>query len=236
MEKFIYDSTEYEPIEFHNKMHPRIQVRPMYFESGFSAIPNIFGRVSVFNKLVKAMDMLPEKLGFLIWDVYRPRSVQAKLFIWMQNEIRKKFPHLTEAENYAETQKYMSVPSAIGDEYCPPHLSGGAIDLTLYEISSGNEFNMGTIFDDCSEKAHSNYFDLKTNLDPEEITFQFRRNTLRKALEEVGFTSYKYEWWHFDFGDIFWSRIVNKPAVFGPLFGDQEWPDNIALAIDQDKD
>ena len=43
-------------------------------------------------------------------------------------------------------------------------------------------------------------------------------------MEACGFTSYEYEWWHFDFGNVFWSCEVKRPVIFGPLFGDEEWP------------
>jgi D-alanyl-D-alanine dipeptidase len=43
-------------------------------------------------------------------------------------------------------------------------------------------------------------------------------------MEKTGFTSYEYEWWHYDFGNIFWEKATGQPAIFGPLFGDLEWP------------
>jgi zinc D-Ala-D-Ala dipeptidase len=220
--QFSHD--DYNMVEFNNQTHSRIQVRPMYFELGFSPSSRIFGRRVVLDRLLKALNSLPLKYGFLIWDVYRPRAVQSQLFDWMREEIRKKSPHLTDQDIYTEARKYMSPPSKVGDEYCPPHLSGGAIDLTLYEIADGKEVEMGTPFDDCTERAHSDYFNLKTQLSPEEEGIKERRHLLRTAMENVGFTSYQYEWWHFDIGDIFWSRIVKQPTVFGPLFGEEEWP------------
>ena len=150
--------------------------------------------------------------------------VQAKLFDWMKGEIRKRTPNLTEQENYIEATKYMSAPSKIGDQYCPPHLSGGAIDLTLYHISNDNPVEMGTQFDDCTERANSDYFNERFDLSMDEKKIQESRKILRNAMEAVGFTSYQYEWWHFDIGNIFWSKKVNCPAVFGPLFGDEELP------------
>ena len=106
----------------------------------------------------------------------------------------------------------------------PPHLSGGAVDLTLYEILGGKEVEMGTLFDDCTERAHSDYFNIKNQLSPIEEEIKEKRQLLREVMENVGFTSYQYEWWHYDIGNIFWSRIVNQSAVFGPLFGNEEWP------------
>lgn len=218
-----FNEKDYEVVEFHNEIHPRIQVNPMYFKLNFSPVPTIFGRFAVLNRILNALEFIPKDYGLVIWDVYRPRAVQGKLFQWMREEICKKFPTLSEEENYLEAKKYISPPSGVGDEYCPPHLSGGAIDLSLYELASGQQLEMGTPFDDCSERAHSDYFDLKIQLSSEEKMIKERRQLLRAAMNKVGFTSYQYEWWHFDLGNLFWSQRTNCPAVFGPLFGDEEW-------------
>lgn len=219
-----FSSSDFEAVHFQNDKHARIKIEPMYHKLGFSSYPQIFGRKVVLTKLIEALEFLPEHYGFLIWDIYRPREVQRRLFNWMRGEIRSKYPHLSDEENYTETQKYMSAPSKIGDDYCPPHLSGGAIDLTLFDMTSDNELDMGTIFDDCTEMAHSDHFEIKINLSPEEIKIKELRALLRTVMEKVGFTAYKYEWWHFDIGNVFWSRSVQKEAAFGPLFGDNEWP------------
>lgn len=227
MRTIQFAKSEHKVFEFNDKSHSRIKVCPMYFKLGFSPSPKIFGRYSVFNRLIKAIDLLPQEYGLLIWDIYRPRSVQGKLFNWMREEIRKKIPLLSDEENVEETKKYMSAPSMPGDEYCPPHLSGGAIDLTLFDIADGKALEMGAPFDDCTERAHSHYFNVQTILSPEDKIIQKRRDLLRSVMEHVGFTSYQYEWWHFDIGNLFWSRIVQHPPVFGPLFGDEEWPINL---------
>lgn len=219
-----FNEHDYEPVEFHNEIHPRIKINPMYFQLNFSPLPTIYGRAAVLNRIIRALEFIPKDYGLVIWDVYRPRAVQATLFSWMRDEIHKKFPNLSDEENYAETKKYMSPPSVIGDEYCPPHLSGGAIDLSLCELASGKELDLGTPFDDCSERAHSDYFDRKIQLSSDDKIIKERRTVLSSAMNRVGFTSYHYEWWHYDLGNIFWSRITNLPPIFGPLFGDEEWP------------
>jgi len=221
-----FDEKDFEAVRFDNNIHSRIKIRPMYYELGFSAAPDIFGRRVVLEKIINALDYLPDEFGLLVWDVYRPRHVQAKLFEWMRGEIKKRFPHYTDEQNFAEARKYMSCPSKPGDEYCPPHLSGGAVDLTLFNIGDGEPLEMGTVFDDCTEVAHSHYYDLKSQLTLDELKIHERRIMLRSSMEKSGFVSYQYEWWHFDIGDIFWSRKLNVPAVFGPLFGDEEWPEN----------
>ena len=225
MNKKQFDAHDFESVEFHNQLHSRLKVEPVYFNSGFSPKPYIYGRSIILKSIIKVLDNLPSGYGILVWDVYRSRATQAALFNWMREEIKKKMPHLSDEENFAETRKFVALPSALGDDYCAPHLSGGAIDLTLFDVDSGLPLDMGTPFDECSDRAHRDYFDLLEELTPEDKIIRDNRILLRLAMEEVGFTSYQYEWWHYDMGNLFWSLSLNQPAVFGPLFGDKEWPE-----------
>ncbi len=221
-QKYSFLEKDYECVEFTNRIESRIKVHPIYYELGLSSSPLIYGRFGVLRRIHQVVTQLPPNFGVLIWDIYRPRAVQARLFAWMQEEVRKTFPNLTEEENYLETKKYVSLPSKVGDTYCPPHLSGGAIDLTLYDIESEQALDMGTPFDDCTERAHSDYFNHKSDLSSDEAVFKKNRNLLRETMESEGFTSYQHEWWHYDLGNMFWSNTTNLPQEFGPLFGDNE--------------
>ncbi|MBN9230748.1 MAG: hypothetical protein J0I93_07830 [Legionella sp.] len=213
-------------ILFDNQSHPRLRIVPIYYQKGFSDRPQIYGRRTVLEKLLLALEHLPVNVGLQVWDVYRPRAVQQKLFLWMQEEIRKKFPHFNENENFQETVKYVSLPSKPGEDYCAPHLSGGAVDLTLFELSTGQELAMGTPFDDCTARAHIDYFQKHKPQNPEEKQINQHRLLLQKAMQQVGFTSYRYEWWHYDYGTIFWARETGRQPLYGPLFGLEEWPNN----------
>lgn len=218
-----FSKQELMPVELHNKIHPRMSVRPVYFELGFSPSPKIFTRQLVLTRLLQMIEQLPREYSVLIYDVYRPRAVQSTLFEWMRGEIRKTMPQLSDEENFIETRKYAALPSVVGDPYCAPHLSGGAVDLTLVESATGKECDMGTPFDDCTEKAHRTYYSAKPTLTLDEQQIKARRDLLQQAMEAVGFTSYQYEWWHFDIGNVLWSKATGQPEAFGALFGDNEW-------------
>ena len=222
--KYFIPQSDYDAVLFSNINNSRIKLKPMYFELGFSPSPAIWARVAVLRRLVSVLQHLPANYGLLIWDVYRTRAVQGQLFEWMRIEIKKRSPLLSDTENYNETLKYMSAPSSIGDDYCPPHLSGGAIDLTFFDINSGLELDMGTAFDDCSNLANRDFFNDKQELTESEIALKNRRHLLKNAMEKAGFTSYLHEWWHFDIGTVFWAKQLGLKPIFGPLFGDDEWP------------
>lgn len=70
------------------------------------------------------------------------------------------------------------------------HNLGVAIDLTLVELASGRELDMGTPFDTFSSAAHT------ANATGEVAE---NRRRLVEAMEGEGFVSYDLEWWHFSY-------------------------------------
>lgn len=219
----------FEPILMNNLTHARLCVQPKYFELGFSPCKEIYARSGVVDRLLLALDHLPVHLGLMIWDVYRPRAVQATLFEWMKDEVKKRHPSFTAEQIFEEAKKFAARPSVVGEAYCPSHLTGGAVDLTLFDCASGEVIPMGTPFDDCTDRAHALYFENQTTLSLEDEQCRSSRALLRNAMLSAGFVAYEYEWWHFDYGDFLWSQQTGQPVLFGPLFGDLEWPVNVAV-------
>lgn len=103
-----------------------------------------------------------------IWDSYRPQAVQYKFWSLMPNE------------------RYVSNPRK-GSK----HSRGCAVDCTLVD-TAGKEIDMGSNFDDFSERAHSDY----RQLTPQQRT---NRALLRETMARHGFTVLRSEWWHFDY-------------------------------------
>ena len=71
------------------------------------------------------------------------------------------------------------------------HNRGLAVDLTLAD-STGKELDMGTPYDFFGKKAWSTYTHL-----PDSIIE--RRQLLRTAMEQEGFSGIRTEWWHFSY-------------------------------------
>ncbi|MBI5403970.1 MAG: M15 family metallopeptidase [Ignavibacteriae bacterium] len=107
-------------------------------------------------------------LGLKIFDGYRPLSVQ------------KKFWEIMPDERYVADPKKGS-----------RHNRGMAVDLTLVD-KDGNEISMPTPYDDFTEKASRDYFDL-----PAQILIN--RKFLEDIMVKYGFTGFPTEWWHFDY-------------------------------------
>jgi len=70
------------------------------------------------------------------------------------------------------------------------HNQGVAVDLTLVELESGFELDLGTPFDTFSAAAHT------ANASGRAARY---RQLLVKVMEEEGFKNYDQEWWHFTY-------------------------------------
>ena len=80
------------------------------------------------------------------------------------------------------------------------HSFGMAIDATLVD-AEGQEFDMGTSFDDMTELSHPALeaaFLQAGALDDAQVS---NRHLLREAMRRGGFQGISTEWWHFDCGD-----------------------------------
>lgn len=72
------------------------------------------------------------------------------------------------------------------------HSRGCAVDLTLVDLNTGLEIDMGTEFD---------YFDELSYTDAPGISEEQRNNRmlLKDLMESEGFRNFYQEWWHFSF-------------------------------------
>lgn len=121
--------------------------------------------------------------GLVIFDGYRPWSVTK--YFW---DITPK-----------EDKKFVADPRK-GSK----HNRGCAIDLSLYDLGTGDEIKMPGEYDEASERSYADY---KGGTEQE----RKMRDLLRQKMEENGFKVYEYEWWHFDYHDWKSYRIQNIP-------------------------
>src|ERR1700726_2212484 len=82
------------------------------------------------------------------------------------------------------------------------HNRGCAVDLSLYDLKTGEEVKMPSGYDEMTERAYANY----TGGTPEE---RARRALLKQAMEKQGFVVNPTEWWHFDYKDWKQYPILN---------------------------
>ena len=125
--------------------------------------------------------------GLLIHDAYRPWYV-TKMF-W---------------EATPDSLKDFVADPASGSR----HNRGAAVDLTLYDLKTGNPVEMTGGYDEFSERSFPTY--------PGGTTIQrWRRDLLKSVMEAEGFRVYNVEWWHFDYKD--WRRYPVSNLTFEQL-------------------
>jgi len=149
---------------------------PIYSE------PRAFMQRPAAEALLRAHKKLKEMgYGLLIHDAYRPWYV-TKIF-WDATPDDKKI--------------FVADPSQ-GSR----HNRGCAVDLSLYDLKTGQPIEMVGVYDEMSERSYPGY--------PGGTSLQrWHRELLRQAMEDEGFLVYSYEWWHFDYKDFQKYPVLN---------------------------
>ncbi len=124
-----------------------------------------------------------------IFDAYRPVTAVERFVLWgiEDLDLRMKpffYPSLEKQELFAKG--YISSRSS--------HSRGSAVDLTLLDMSTGKELDMGSPFD---------LFDPVSHPDSRAVSDEqyANRMILRELMTRNGFLPIDCEWWHFSLAD-----------------------------------
>lgn len=196
-----------EPLVPVDEIGPRVIDVPMYHRDGLpGALPRNWLREAVAGHLAAVAAGLPDGLTLVVWDGYRPIATQAALFNGYLDELAMVHPDWPADALEDAAARYVTPPSrsALAP---PPHLTGGAVDLTLGD-GDGQPLDLGTEFDAFVPEAGLCAL--------EDTTGRARdlRRTLYWAMAGQGFTPYVEEWWHFDHGDQFWGLATGRSARY----------------------
>ena len=197
-----------------------IQCNPQYWLRGVPhSLDGCYCRRGAAQKLARISDWLrASHLTLVVWDAWRPVAVQKALYDAYKERLRHEYPHASEDELDAKTRRFVSFPSC--DPARPsPHLTGGALDLTLGD-AQGHALPMGTGFDDFSDCAMARYYEILREQRPltgQEFEFLRNRRILVHLMAQAGFINYEEEWWHYDFGNRRWAAHAAQPAIYGPI-------------------
>ncbi len=143
------------------------------------------------------------KMGYRlkIYDAYRPQMAVDHFVRWAANvsDTRMKkyfYPNLDKSVLFE--QEYIMEKSG--------HTRGSTVDLTLFDMNTEKELDMGGTFDWFGHESHPDF-----GGDPEKMEYsgkgnitaeQFRnRMILRAAMLRHGFKPLDSEWWHFTLKD-----------------------------------
>ena len=119
--------------------------------------------------------------GLVIFDGYRPWNV-TKMFWDATPEDRRIF---------------VADPSR-GSR----HNRGCAVDLSMFDLKTGETVKMPGEYDEMTERSHINYACATDEA-------KRLRDLLRSAMESEGFAVYEPEWWHYDYKDFQQYPILN---------------------------
>ena len=130
-------------------------------------------------------DLLPFRLGLLVFDAYRPQRAVDDFVKWAADpeDIR------TQAEFYPDVDKR----NLFKEDYIAErsgHSRGSTVDLTLVALDTGAQLDMGSGFD---------FFGVESWPEHPGLTHQQRANRLllQTLMLKQGFKPYPKEWWHF---------------------------------------
>ena len=138
-----------------------------------------------------ADELREEGYGIIVFDGYRPQKAVDHFVRWARDPADT----LTRQKYYPEVRKAdLFVKGYIAEQ--SGHTRGSTVDLSLYDLESGEALDMGSGFDLFGPPSHHG-----TDLVTEEQSAN--RLILREVLERNGFAAYSREWWHY--------RLIDEP-------------------------
>ena len=159
-----------------------------FMGAAFYEKPHAFLQRPAAEALARAQEELRARgLGILIYDAYRPWHV-TKMF-W---------------DATPEKQKPFVADPSKGSR----HNRGCAVDITLVDLETGEPVPMSSGYDEFNERAYPQY--------PGGTSRErYYRRLVKQTMQRVGFSVYKWEWWHFDFDG--WERYRIHNLTFDAI-------------------
>ena len=153
-----------------------------------------------------ANEMNVEGYRLKIFDAYRPATAVKHFILWgiEDQDVRMKpyfYPNVVKQDLFSKG--YIAKKSS--------HSRGSTVDLTLLDMATGKELDMGSQFDWFGEESHPDYRGIT------EEQYE-NRMFLQKAMVRNGFVPIDCEWWHFTladepYPDMYFSFPVSKDVL-----------------------
>lgn len=177
----------------------------------------MFLRKSVAARLAAVNELLrPHHCEVFLLDGYRSIECQRELWNFYYQQAVEVLGPASEAECHARAGMYALNPVAFDENESstwPAHTTGGAVDLTLRDLASGQLLDMGTPFEEVTDASACDFFEKK--LDRGEISASdprlVNRRLLHWAMNESGFVNCSIVFWHYDWGNQ--NHVKNWRAI-----------------------
>lgn len=141
-----------------------------------------------------------------IYDAYRPKKAVNHFIKWTKEKNNTKmkehfYPNIDKSKLIKEG--YIAKKSG--------HSRGSTVDITLYDINTEKDVDMGSFFDYFGEVSSPSY----KNITPKQLE---NRMLLRNTMIAYGFKPITTEWWHFTlvnepFPNTYFTFPVNSKSV-----------------------
>ncbi len=134
-------------------------------------------------------DVMARGYRLKIYDAYRPQCAVDHFVRWaadVPDTLMKRFFYPDLDKSVLFEQDYIMAKSG--------HTRGSTVDITLFDMQTEKEVDMGGTFDWFGMESHPDY----TGITPEQYA---NRMILREAMLRHGFKALESEWWHFTLAD-----------------------------------
>lgn len=165
-------------------------------------------RAGIRTRLLGAQRTLPDGWRLVLVEGYRPPTLQHRYFHEYRDELARRHPGWAATELTLEASRYIAPPDVA------PHITGGAVDVTLAE-PGGTSAWMGTEINATPAESGGATCTDAPNLSAAAVR---NRALLGQALRAAGFVNYPTEWWHWSYGDRYWAfRTGAVRACYAPV-------------------
>ena len=167
-------------------------------------------------------ELLTKGYRLKIFDAYRPQRAVTNFMNWALDPDDARMKEYF----YPELEKDVLFPQGYIAEHSG-HSRGSTVDLTLFDMRTEREVDMGGTFDYFGQLSHPDY----TEITAEQYAM---RMLLREVMLKHGFKPLEEEWWHFTlndepFPDTYFTFPVNSESV--PPFDPAAMPANTAAPV-----
>ncbi len=151
-------------------------------------------------------ELLTKGYRLKIFDAYRPQKAVTHFVNWSLDSEDTRMKEYF----YPELEKDVLFPLGYISAHSG-HSRGSTVDLTLFDMTSGREVDMGGTFDYFGELSHPEYMDITEE--------QYaNRMLLREVMINHGFMPIEEEWWHFTlenepYPDTYFTFPVSSHSV-----------------------
>lgn len=158
---------------------------PNFFGHAIYENTNLYVAQEVADALTVAQELLAKQgYGLVLYDAYRPWHISK----------------LATAALPDNNKNMLENPDKQGSK----HNTGLAVDVSLVDLSTGEEIEMISFFDEPSFRQFASYAGGTAKQ-------RYRRQVLRDAMQAAGFKGIEMEWWHFELGKINEYAHLNIP-------------------------